>query len=292
MIVYYNGQYLEKERVAISPDDRGFLFADGVYEVLRSYQGHLFRCAEHLKRLEFGLEELRMEGCRVKELGPVMYQLLHTNNLAQPDATVYVQVTRGSAPRNHRFPPRGTAPTVYAEAKAFTPPTQLQERGISAIVVADQRWARCDIKTVGLLAHTLACQRAEEAGAFEAIFSRDGVLLEGTRASILFVKDGNLVCPPLTNYVLPSVTRTVVLDVAAAEGIAANVRPCFEPELASFDEILMVGTTAEIIPIVSVGGVSIGNGQPGRLTRRLQTAFRKVVAAERAASSRAYGSGV
>src|SRR5437879_7457563 len=158
MIAYYNSQYLDKSKVAISPDDRGFLFADGVYEVIRAYQGRLFKSLDHLDRLAFGLEELRIGGLDARELEPVALRLLKENKLEDGDALVYFQVTRGAAPRTHHFPPPETAPTIYATAKPFSSPVEQQQKGAAAIIVPDQRWTRCDIKTTNLLPNTLAHQ--------------------------------------------------------------------------------------------------------------------------------------
>ena len=278
MIVYYNGQYVDKSKVRISPDDRGFLFADGVYDVIRSYRGLLFRCAEHLQRIAFGLKELRIQGCDTDSFEAIALHLLKANELTDQEATVYFQVTRGAAsPRTHRFPPANIAPTVYVEAKLFSPTSELRQTGAGAIIVPDQRWGRCDIKNMGLAANVLASQQAHEAGAFEAIFSRDGFLLEGSHSSILFVKEETLICPPLSRLLLPSVTRVAVLEAAQSQAIQVATRPCPETELLQFDEVLMLGTSAEIVPIIAVNGSRIGAGTPGPITRRLQTAFEQMV---------------
>ena len=277
MLVYYNGRYLQKSEVAISPDDRGFLFADGIYDVIRVYRGKLFKCAEHLERMAHGLKELKINGCDPSALESIANRVLKENSLEHSDAKVYIQITRGAAPRTHKFPPTGTAPSVYLEATPFTSPTELQDKGVAAIIVPDQRWGRCDIKTVCLLPNTLASQQAAEAGAYEAIFRRDGVLHEGTHSSILFVKDNYLIAPPLTVFMLPSVTRNVVLSLAHEESIRTNIQPCLESELWGFQELLMLGTGSEIIPITSVNGRKIGNGIPGPITRRLQSAFLRLV---------------
>ena len=139
MSVYYNGRYLEKSDVSISPDDRGFLFADGLYEVIHSYQGKLFKCRQHLERLAFGLSELRIEGVNARGLEAVACQLIEQNSLQSGDALIYIQVTRGAAPRTHEFPPSNTLPTVYVQAKAYSPPVELQKNGASAILAVDQR---------------------------------------------------------------------------------------------------------------------------------------------------------
>jgi len=277
MLVYFNGDYLPKSEVAISPDDRGFLFADGIYEVIRVYRGKLFRCAEHLQRMAHGLRELKITGCDPSLLESVANRVLKDNGLEYSDAKVYIQITRGAALRSHKFPPACTPPTVYLEATPCLSPTDLQEKGAAAIIVPDQRWGRCDIKTICLLANTLASQQAMEAGAHEAIFRRDGVLREGSHSSILFVKDNILIAPPLTIFVLPSVTRNVVLSLAHDESIRTAFQPCLEREVYEFEEILMLGTGSEIIPITTVNGRIIGSGLPGPITRRLQNAFRKLV---------------
>jgi D-alanine transaminase len=277
MLVYYNGNYLPKSEVAISPDDRGFLFADGIYDVIRVYRGKLFKCAEHFERMAHGLKELKISGCDPSTFESVANRILKENDLENSDAKVYIQITRGAAPRTHKFPPTTTPATVYLEATPFTSPTELQEKGVAAIIVPDQRWGRCDIKTVCLLANTLASQQAAEAGAHEAIFRRDGVLQEGTHSSILFVKDNYLMAPPLTVFILPSVTRNVVLSLAHEESIRTTLQPCLEGELWGFQELLMLGTGSEIIPITTVNRRKIGTGFPGPITRKLQSAFRRLV---------------
>lgn len=281
MIVYYNGSYLPKAEVAISPDDRGFLFADGIYEVIRSYDGRLFRLPEHLARLAAGLNGLAIGGVDPEQIGKIAARLIKENQLEQGDATVYAQVTRGAAPRSHKFPPRTTPPTIYAEPRRYTPLGQETASGVSVIVLPDQRWARCDLKTTGLLANTMAHQRASEAGAFEAILCRDGMLMEGTHCSVLFVKDSALIAPPLSNYILPSVTRQVVIELAHAEGIPVVLRPCLESELAAFDEVMLIGTTVEVTPVSKVDGRPVRDGKPGSVTGRLRAAFSAMVRRER-----------
>jgi D-alanine transaminase len=280
MLIYLNGKFIDKSAASISPDDRGFLFADGVYEVIRSYQGRLFKCMEHLQRLAFGLREIGITGIDTQTLAPISQELLSENGLGQTDAIVYIQVTRGVARRQHHFPPTGTAPTILIETRPFSSPVPKQEAGVNAILVPDERWSRCDIKAIGLLPNVLANQKAMEAGAFEAIFSYDGLLQEGSHSSILFVKDNTLIAPPLTNRILPSITRSIVLSLAGASCIVTEIRPCHEYELLQFDEILMLGTGSEIMPITGVNNYPIADGAVGRITRQLQIAFRRFVAGE------------
>jgi D-alanine transaminase len=277
MIVFFNGQFLDKANVAISPDDRGFLLADGVYDVIRSYRGHLFQCEQHIQRLAAGLEALRIQGCDCAALPSIAGRLLQQNRLQDVDATIYMQVTRGVAPRTHRFPPAGTPPTVYVEPKPFTPPLEARQKGMPAALQPDERWGRCDIKTIGLLANTLANQKGFESGAFETILCRDGKLYEGTHSSIVFVKGRTLICPPLDHRILPGVTRAVVLSLATAQDLSVEIRSCLVEELREFDEVLMLGTTAEIVPLTSVDGQKIGCGTPGPVAAILQAAFGELV---------------
>ncbi len=281
MIVYFNGAYLPKSEVRISPDDRGFIFADGVYDVIRSYRGHLFTCAEHLKRLAHGLEELRIEGVDALGLEAVAMRLLRDNQLQDAEATVYVQVTRGAAPRTHKFPVPAATPTVYVEAKVFSPPLAERKNGAAAILVPDDRWGRCDLKTTNLLPNVLAIQRAKDAGAFEAILHRDGLLQEGTHSSILYVIKNQLICPPLTNRLLPSVTRQVVISLALAESIKMDIRAVRVDDIWECDEILMVGTGSEIIPITKVNGRVVRDGKVGPVAGKLQRAFEELVRSRR-----------
>jgi D-alanine transaminase len=272
-IVYFNGSLIEKNQVRISPDDRGFLFADGVYEVVRAYAGRFFELDPHFRRLEEGLYALRIEGADVAALSQALPRLLERNGLGRADATVYLQITRGAAPRIHSFPDPAVTPTVYAEAKAFTPKGD-PVRGAAVITVPDIRWARCDIKTVALLPNCLANQRARESGALEAIFVRDGVALEASASSFFAVIGGEVRTAPTSNYILPSISRAVVLDLCAGHGIPARETPVFLEQIWAADELFLAGTTLEVMPIVSVDGRSIGAGAPGPVSRRLHELFR------------------
>jgi len=276
-IAYFNGEFLPKDQIHISPDDRGFLFADGIYEVVRSYQGRLFRMEGHLNRLRNGLAALEMSPVDLGEMERVCQELIRRNDLEAAPATVYLQITRGAAPRLHRFPAPETPLTVYGFAKYFEPPVEGFEKGVPVITVADTRWARCDIKTVGLLPNALANQRAFAAGAKEAIFVRDGALLEGSLTSFLAVIGGKVVFPPLTNYTLPSITREVVMELCESTGTPYIIRPMFETEIPRMTEAMIVGTTTEVTPVVSMDGVPVGSGAPGPLTRGLQAAFAKLI---------------
>ncbi len=277
MIVYLNGQYVPRERAFIDVDDRGFLFADGVYEVIHSYEGHLFQMEAHLQRLEHGLRALRIAIDDARAMREVAEQLIVENGLTSGEATVYVQITRGSAPRTHAFPPVGTPPTVYVAAKQYTPQRDQAEEGITAILVPDPRWVRCDIKSVALLPNVLARQRAIEAGVADAVFVRDGVALEGTSSNFFGVFNGEAVTAPKTNYILPGITREVVIGLCADIGVPVHETPILEHQLGEAQELFLTSTLSEIRPIVQLNGHPVGTGIPGPVTRRIQKAFRDLI---------------
>ncbi len=277
-IVYLNGEFLPKDEAHVSPDDRGFLFADGVYEVVLSYGGTAFRKKEHLERLATGLRAIRIHSLDLETLGDVADELLQQNGVAREDAVVYLQVTRGAAIRKHSFPTGNVAPTVYAMVFPFAPKGDPAVGG-HIITVPDTRWARCDIKSIGLLPNCLANQQAQEAGAGEAVFVRDGAVLEGTASSFFAVTRGVVRTAPLTNYLLPGITRQVVLELCAENDIPASEESIYVHELATADEMFLAGTTTEILPIVNIDGTPVGNGAPGPVAERLVGLFREATRA-------------
>lgn len=282
MIAYINGIYLEEEEIRISPNDRGFLFSDGLYEVIRSYEGRLFEAQAHIERLCYGRGALQFPETDLEYLSDVAGTLIQRNGLEKGDATVYIQVTRGVAPRTHRFPPKETPITIYASAGSFTPHTDEMAHGIDVIQVPDQRWARCDIKTVGLLPNVLAHQKAVEAGASEALLVRDGILTEGTHSNLFAVIEGEVVTPPRTNYILGGITRGVILDLCREQGIPCREGVLVASEIGRADELMIVGTTVEVTPVLRILNGEFLAREPGPFTRRLQAVFRaRVIAGSR-----------
>jgi len=275
-IVFFNGQYLPKDQVRLSPDDRGFLFGDGVYEVTRTYDGKLFLLQQHLERLKYSLSELCIMGVDVGGLAQVSRELLRRNQLERANAIVYIQVTRGAAPRTHAFPRPPVPATVYAYASAVTPKMD-PEIGVKVIAAPDLRWARCDIKSIALAANVLANQAAAEAGGAEAILVRDGVALEGSHSSFFAVFGDEVRTAPRSNYILPSITRQWAIDLCAREHIALRETPVFAHQLQKADEMFLAGTTTEIMPIVTLDGWSVGTGRPGPITKRLRAAFIRAI---------------
>jgi D-alanine transaminase len=287
MQVYLNGGYVDHTEAAIPVDDRGFLFADGVYEVVRVYGGRAFLAEAHTQRLRAGLAALRIDARGLPDLVEISHRLIEANGLAG-DGTVYIQVTRGVAPRKHAFPSPAVAPTVYLVAKAFqNHSADYFEQGVAAITVPDTRWSRCDIKSVSLLPNVLANQEAHEAGAFEAIFVRDGVLIEGSHSNLFGVVDGTLVTYPSCNYILTGITRNLVLDLARELGIPASEAPMYSHRIDDIEELFLSGTTTEVMPVTRLDGRPVGAGTRGDFTRRLQAAFRHRIEAEPGATVRA-----
>jgi len=271
-IVFWGGAYIPKSAVAISPDDRGFLFGDGVYDVIRAADGRLFRAEDHVERLRDNAAALALDDSGL-DVVAVARELLRRNDLERGDATVYVQLTRGVAPRRHAFPEPPPPPSVFVAAQAFERRHAWLERGIRMITVPDVRWGRCDIKTICLLPNVLAAERAKKAGADEALFVRDGIALEGAHTSFFAVIDGSLVTAPLSNRILPGVTRRVVLGLASGLGIPTAEAPIKAAELPRAAEAFVTGTTTDVSPVIAIDGGPIGSGKPGPVTRALQQAL-------------------
>ena len=291
MRAYLNGEYLDKSRATLSVDDRGFVFGDGVYEVFRAIDGELFEGERHHHRLVSGLEALRIEAPREADPGVMLEiatRLLGENGHDQGHATVYVEITRGAAPRAHVFPAAGTRPTVFVTTYPFKDATAVRTQGATAITQPDVRWLRCNIKTVQLLPNVLAKQAAAEAGAFEAVFIRaDGTVTEGTHSNLFAVLDGEIRTHPATNLILPGITREVVIELAAELRIPLREEAITEGELGGCDELFLTGTTTDVMPIVSLDGRLVGTGEPGPVAMRLYGALVDRMNAAAGATARA-----
>jgi D-alanine transaminase len=272
--VYLNGRYVDEGQALVSVTDRGFLFGDGVYEVTRAAAGALMEADRHVRRLTGGLRALAigLADDAVGALPDISRRLLRANGV-DGDGLVYWQVTRGAAPRAHQFPPAGTPPTVLVSVSAAALPHALRERGAAAVTVPDIRWARCDIKSVNLLPNVLAKQHAVRAGADEAIFVRDGIVTEGASSTIFAVVDDELRTYPLCPYILPGITREIVLQLAGELGLAVRQVPVLGEELPGAAELFLTSTNNDIMPIVRVDGRAVGSGRPGPVTQRLYAVF-------------------
>ncbi len=270
MRVFLNGQIVPQAEAHISMDDRGFLFADAVYEVIHVYGSHLFAWDLHMTRLAEGMQELGY--------GPVDLGALKTaaetlvSETGAPESSVYIQISRGVQPRSHLFPPAGTPSTVLLWVRPLTPfPPELVRQGVDVITVADDRWAKVWIKTVGLLPNVLAKQAAHERAAFDALFVRDGIVTEATSANVFIVRQGRLQTAPVTNYILPGITRQVVLDLAATMGLDIDLRPFVMETMLHSDEVFLTGTLTEVMPIRKVDGHLIASVGP--VSQRLLAAL-------------------
>jgi len=278
MIAYFNGQFLPREEIRISPDDRGFLFADGVYEVIRAYGGKPFKMSEHLKRLARSLKEIRIDFPEVEKLAAVGEKLIAVNNLGEGEyATIYIQITRGAASRKHTFPDEPVPPTVYVAASPGISQRAKIEKGVKIILVPDIRWTRCDIKSISLLPNVLANQQAKENGAEEAVFVRNGKITEGSHTNFFMIFDGQVRTHPLNTHILPGITRDIIRDLCRKFKIPFREEIVSEKDLPKAEEMFLSGTSREVTPVIQVDNWEVGQGTPGPLTIRLREAYKKML---------------
>jgi D-alanine transaminase len=273
-IVYLKGRFLPIEQASVSVMDRGFIFGDGVYEVIPVYGGRLFRLDQHLERLARSLAEIRL----ANPLSPAEWRRCLQELVARNgngDQSVYVQITRGAAPRDHAFP-KNVSPTVYAASSPLMPlSTDIAEQGVAAITLQDIRWQRCDIKAITLLANILLRQQAIDQGAVEAILVRDGQVNEGAASNLFIVKGGVVVTPPKGSYLLPGITRDLILELAAAHDIAHREETISEEDLKSAEEVWLTSSTREILPVTRLDQHNVGSGKPGLMWRRMMTLYQE-----------------
>lgn len=275
-IGFVNGTFMPLEQATISVEDRGYQFGDGVYEVIRTYRGEPFQVDAHLARLERSAQAIGLPMPYTnREWTDLVTEGIRLARFAE--SKIYVQLTRGVAPRDHAFPAESRSTTVMTVRELRPLAQTVYEAGVEAITLDDLRWGRCDIKSVNLLANVLARQRAKEAGVFEAIFVRDGVVTEGSVSNVAVVKAGCVITAPEGGRILAGVTRALVLDLARKEGVPVEERAVLLEELRRADEVLLCGTTVEILPVISIDGEPIGGGAPGIVTKKLHTAFQRFI---------------
>jgi D-alanine transaminase len=254
--------------------DRGFIFGDGVYEVVPAYSRRPFRMAEHLRRLQHSLDGIRLANpMSDAQWIALMTDLIARNASAGDDQSVYLQVTRGVAKRDHAFP-KDVKQTVFMMSGPLTTPSQAQiDSGVAAITASDFRWLKCDVKSVSLLGNCLLRQMAADAGATETILFRDGQLTEASASNVFVVKDGVLLAPPKNNLVLPGITYDVVLEIARAREFEVEVRDISEAETRGADEIWVTSSTKEVLAVTTLDGKPVGDGAPGLLFRRMHALY-------------------
>jgi D-alanine transaminase len=272
-----NGVLMPLAEATVPALDRGFLFGDAVYEVLRVYQGKPWLLKEHLNRLAYSLNAVRIQGVDLERLQERMRATIAAGPFVE--ATVYIQITRGSAPRSHKFPIAAT-PLEFIYVDEFHDPyEQARRHGAAVLTQPDLRWDRCDIKSTNLLGNVLAMQAASEAGCLEALlYLPDGTLTEGTHTSLFGVRQGTVLTSPRSNAILPGITRSLILRLAASAGVAVREEVLKRGELNEASELFLTGTTSEILPVIAVDGRPIGDDRPGPVTRRLQQAYQEAVA--------------
>lgn len=274
MTVFLNGAFMPIEEAKVPVLDRGFIFGDGVYEVIPVYSRRAFRLSEHLMRLQHSLDSIQLSNpYSAAEWTQLLNELIQHN--APEDQYLYLHVTRGAAKRDHAFPLPAPTPTVFVMSNPLTTPSaELLQRGIACITVADNRWLRCDIKAISLLPNVLLRQAAVAAGCAEAILIRDDEFMtEGAASNIFVVKNGKLLAPPKDNLMLPGITYDVILELAAANGIPHEVRKVMKAEVFNADELLLTSSTKEVMAITKLDGKPIGNGKPGAMFSRLHTLY-------------------
>lgn len=276
-IYFIDGKFVKREEVQISIDDRGYYFGDGVYEVVKVYDGELFTGKEHYERLIESAAKIKLNlPYTFEELMTISHQLIEKNELV--NGHIYLQVTRGVAPRQHHFP----AASVKAMLTAYTVeagrPLSDMEKGVAVKTLDDIRWLRCDIKSLNLLGSVMAKEEAKEAGYHEAMLHRDGVVTEGSSTNMFAVKDGVVRTHPVSNLILNGITRRVVLAICEELSIPVDETAFTVDEAYTMDELFYTSTTAEVMPIIQLDDRQIADGQKGALTAKIQEAFSQKVA--------------
>jgi len=277
-MVYLNGEFMPIEQAKISVLDRGFIFGDGVYEVIPVYSRRPFRLAEHLARLRSSLEAVRVSNPFTESKWAELVGTIVSGNPWE-DQNVYLQITRGVAKRDHAFP-KGLSPTVFLMASELVPPSaELVRNGAAAIVLPDFRWLRCDIKTTSLLANCMLRSVAAEAGCTEAILVREGELTEAAASNVFIVKDGTVLAPPKSQLILPGITYDVVIEILRAHAIAHEIRRVAESELRSAQEIWITSSSREVLAITTLDGAPVGAGKgagrPGVVFARVHALYQQ-----------------
>ncbi len=271
-MIYLNGEFMPIEEARVPVLDRGFIFGDGVYEVIPVYSRRPFRLREHLKRLQHSLDSIRLANPHSEEeWAELIGELVKRNQ--DEDQSLYLHVTRGVAKRDHAFPP-GVAPTVFMMSNPLVTSTpELVESGVAVVSAADNRWLRCDIKAIALLPNVLLRQLAVDAGAAETLLLRDGFLTEGAASNIFVVRDDVLLAPPKNNLMLPGITYDVILELAALASLKTEVRRISEHEVRTAQELWLTSSTKEVLAITRLDGKPVADGRPGPWFRQMHRLY-------------------
>jgi len=271
-IVYLNGEYLPLDQACVPVLDRGFIFGDGVYEVIPVYGGKAFRLQHHLQRLKNSMQAVRLTNPHTDEEWSTIINDVVTRN-SSGDQSIYLQITRGVARRDHRFPGDAT-PTVFVMSNLFEAvPKEQLEHGVNAITLDDIRWQYCSIKSIALLPNILLRQQAVEQGAAEAILLRNGEVTEGAASNVFIVKDGVITTPPKTDCLLPGITRDLLVEQANEHGLAVKETNIKQTDLETADEIWLTSSTKEILPVTQLNGQTVGSGKPGTVWQQMYALY-------------------
>jgi D-alanine transaminase len=273
-IACFNGALLPLEEISISPLDRGFVFGDGVYEVIPVYNGVMLRAREHFERLQRSMDEIRLANpYSVDEWIALARRLLahHPGN-----QSVYLQVTRGVPPKRDHVMPKGLKPTVFMMCQPLASPSREQvDNGVACITAKDFRWEKCNIKSTSLLGNVIARQMAADAGATECVMFRDGFLTEASASNVFAVKGSTVLAPPMDNLILLGITYQLLLDLAREGDVKLEVRKVSEAEVRGADELWLTSSTKEVLAITTLDSKPVGSGKPGPLFRRMHALFQE-----------------
>lgn len=275
--IYFNGNIINREDAKIDIEDRGYQFADGVYEVVAFYQGEPFTLNEHMERLVFSASEIDIEIPPAETLIKEAKNYINETDYADRNAKLYVQVSRGVASRSHAYPD-DMEPIIIMKAGPLNPnPEKYFEEGVKIITLPDERWTRCYIKSIALLPNILAKKKAKKAGAYEAVMTRDGFITEGSSSNIFIVEGDTIITPPATNYILNGITRQTVIHKLAPElGYKVNEESIPYYTLLNSNQVFLTGTTTEIMPVIKIDDKIVGDGNVGLETREIFEAFREL----------------
>ncbi len=263
-ICYLNGDFLPLEEARVSVLDRGFIFGDGIYEMIPAFSGHAFRLQEHLQRLQNSLDAVHIRNPHsLEEWSQLIHAVIEKNRTGHQ--AIYLQVTRGVAHRDHAFPDV-SEPTVFIMSNPL--PVSREVKPVSATILEDPRWNNCDIKAISLLPNVLLRQKARERGAYEAILIRDGLLTEGAASNVFIVRDGIVRTSPKDSRILPGITRDLIVELLHKHEIPCEEREITEADVRAADEIWLTSSTREIVPVTQLDGVSVGTGEPGPVWRQ------------------------
>ncbi|KKD21355.1 D-alanine aminotransferase [Staphylococcus cohnii subsp. cohnii] len=274
--VLINEHLVDEQDACVPYNDRGYVFGDGIYEYIRTYNNNIFTAKPHFERLLRSAKEIGLElKYNVEELTELIQELLAANGVV--NGGVYIQVTRGAAPRDHAFPTPSVEANVMAFTKTYDRPYNLLEEGINAITTEDIRWLRCDIKSLNLLGNVLAKERAVKYNAQEAIQHRGDIVTEGSSSNVYAIKAGEIYTHPVNNYILNGITRMVIKDIAQEKGIPFNEGTFTVDFLRNADEIIVSSTSIEVMPVVKLDGEQVGDGEVGPITKSLQEGFNRYI---------------